>query len=452
MRLYINLFFLRLNIQSQTLYSSFYYICYRKRGEEMEKEYKSEIIKVPVIMFEQKKVRNYVGVMKARDILDIWHVDRFIENQVIFRGYQRQEEENRMREVYKYIEECQLPVIPAILVSLREKSTFIKTNENAGILEIPRVLGSIEIIDGQHRVGGFFIIKRLIEGEKIGRKRLAEEEIQKLEQLLDFEIPVHFIDANSAVERMESLVTPELRENMLKELNKEELDPEDIERVHFFVINKTQKAIRPSLKDTLAYLIYASGIRGIPIIEKEEWKAKIATPVSLDLHFNGDSPLRGMINISGARGLDRPVQLASFVASLKPLAENSNFKNLTHEKRVKFLKIYWQTIKKLLPMSFDKDTRGEYLILKTIGIRILNRLASDVLDWCKAKNVEEPTESDLITYLEPIKEFDWKRGTSPIAAYGGEKGVRRAYIELLKFLGEKGIREAKEKYEELIKS
>jgi len=411
--------------------------------------YEAETIKVPVISFEQKGVRNFVGVMKAKDILDVWQVDRFIENQAIFRGYQRQDEENRMREVYRYVEECQIPIIPAILVSVRRGAKFTETNENTGILEIPRVWGVLEIIDGQHRVGGFHVIKRLIEGERIGRRRAAEEEISKLKQLLDFDIPVHFIDAESCVKRMESVVTPEVKENMLRELNKEEFGPEDIERVHFFVINKTQKAIRPSLKDTLAYLIYASGMRGIPIIEKEKWKATIATPLTLDLHFNSDSPLRGMINISGAKGLRRAVQLASFVASLKPLAENENFINMSGEERLAFLKAYWQTVKNLLPAAFEEDTRKDYLILRTIGVRVLNQLASDVLNWCLAKGIKEPTENDLIAYLEPIKKFDWKRDTSPIAGYGGMKGVRMAYIDILEFLGNNGVEEAAERFKEL---
>jgi hypothetical protein len=412
----------------------------------------SEYIKVPVIAFKQKGVQNYVGVIKAKDILDIWHVERFIEDQVHFRGYQRHEEEERMREVYRYLEECQLPVIPAILVSIRKGTRFIQTAENIGILEIPRILGAIEVIDGQHRVGGFFIIKRLLEGERIGRKQLVDEKTAKLNELLDFEVPVHFIDSESAVEHMKSLVTPELKENMLKELNKQELDSEDVERVHFFVINKTQKAIRTSLKDTLAYLIHASGIRGIPIIEKEEWKAEIATPLALELHFNSSSPLKGMINISGAKGLHRPVQLASFVMSLKPLAKNDNFKKLSKDDRLAFLKSYWSVIKKLIPAAFDKDTYKEYIILRSLGVRVLNYLASDILDWCIAHGIELPSENDIEKYIGPLKEFDFKRKSSKIAAFGGEKGVREAYKLLLEFLGEHGIQEAKKKLEEISKS
>ncbi len=410
-----------------------------------------DVIKVPVIAFEQKGVRNYVGVMKARDILDVWHVERFIENQVFSRGYQRQEEEARMREVYRYIEECQLPIIPAILASVRKGARFMQKSENIGILEIPRVYGILEIIDGQHRVGGFNVLKRLLEGEKVGRKKLVEEEVKGLEELLDFEIPVHFIDSESAVERMRSLVTPEQKEDMLRELNKKELDYEDVERVHFFVINKTQKAIRTSLKDTLAYLIHASGIRGIPVIEKEEWKAKIATPLTLDLHFNKDSPLKGMLNISGARGLNRPVQLASFVVSLKRLAANDNFKNLSKEQRYNFLKSYWSTIAKLIPAAFDKDTYKDFLILRALGVRVLNYLASDVLDWCVAKGIKLPSEGEIEKYIKPLSKFDWKRETSPISAFGGEKGAQEAYKQLLLFLGNNGIQEAARRYEELSK-
>jgi len=410
-----------------------------------------DIIKVSVIAFDQKGVQNYVGVMTARDILDVWHVERFIENQVFSRGYQRGEEEGRMREVYRYIEECQLPIVPAILASVRKGARFLQKSENAGILEIPRVYGILEVIDGQHRVGGFNVLKRLLEGEKIGRKKPVEEETKKLEELLDFDVPVHFIDSDSAVERMRSLVTPEQKEDMLRELNKKELDYEDVERVHFFVINKTQKAIRTSLKDTLAYLIHSSGVRGIPVIEKEEWKAKIATPLTLDLHFNSDSPLKGMLNISGARGLDRPVQLASYVVSLKRLATNDNFTNLSKEQRYAFLKAYWSTIVKSIPAAFDKDTYKEFLILRALGVRALNYLASDILDWSVAKGIELPSDRDTEKYAKPLSKFDWKRETSPIAAFGGEKGAQEAYKRLLKFLGENGVQEATKKYEELSK-
>jgi len=420
---------------------------YNKEGGNMTE--REDTIKVPVIVFEQKGVRNYLGVMKARDILDVWHVDRFIENQVIFRGYQRQEEEERMRQVYEYIEKCQIPIIPAILASLRMGS-FSKTDSNTGILEIQRVPGALEIVDGQHRIGGFWVIKRLLEGEKIGRRRIAKEEIERLNDLLDFEVPVHFIDANAAAKHMEDLIDPEAKENMLKELGKERLGPEDVERVHFFVINKTQKAIRPSLKDTLSYLIYASGIKGIPIIEKEKWKAEIATPLTLDLHFDSDSPLRGMVNISGARGLQRPVQLASFVKSLEPLAKNEKFTALSPSQRLNFLKNYWRCVSKLIPGAFQQDTRKDYLVLRTLGIYILNRLANDIIDWSAEKGIKELSEDHIMSYLEPLREFNWKRD-SPISSYGGEKGVREAYKEVIKFLSEKGIPEAKKRYEELTK-
>lgn len=406
-------------------------------------------IKVPVVAFEQKGVQNYVGVMKAKDLLEVWHVERFMEEQ-LDRGYQRQKEEERMRQVSSYVEKCPLPVIPAILASVREGARFITTDKNIGILEIPLRKGAIEIIDGQHRVGGFEVLKRLVEGERVGRRRLAEEEIAKYEELLNFEIPVHFIDAESAVKRLDKVATPEAKENMLKELGKDRLGPEDVERVHFFVINKTQKAIRPALKDTLAYLIHAAGIRGIPIIEKEMWKAEIATPLTLDLHFMKDSPLRGLINISGTRGLGRPIQLNSFVTSLRPLAEkNAHFRSMSPEQRYNFLKVYWGTIRELCPEAFDNALRGEYLILKTIGVYVLNCLASDVLNWCRAKGVEELTKDEVKNYLKPIKEFDWGKDTSTIRAYGGAKGVQEAYKVLLKFLGERGIQEATERYEEL---
>jgi hypothetical protein len=43
-----------------------------------------------------------------------------------------------------------------------------------------------------------------------------------------------------------------------------------------------------------------------------------------------------------------------------------------------------------------------------------------------------------------LKDFDWKRDTSPLAGFGGMSGVKRAHQTLLEYLKNKGCNEAEE--------
>jgi len=54
----------------------------------------------------------------------------------------------------------------------------------------------------------------------------------------------------------------------------------ELEGAFFFIINKTQKPVNPSLKDELAYKTLKAGITGIPIIEKEKWRTEIVPVVN----------------------------------------------------------------------------------------------------------------------------------------------------------------------------
>ena len=47
-------------------------------------------------------------------------------------------------------------------------------------------------------------------------------------------------------------------------------------------------------------------------------------------------------------------------------------------------------------------------------------------------------------FIEPLRDIDWNKKTSPFAFLGGGKGVRRAHEVLLYILNEKGITQASE--------
>jgi hypothetical protein len=407
-------------------------------------------IEVPVVKLQQRGLILYQGSIRARDLLDIWDVKRFQEEYLRSGGpgYQREEAEDRAKHIATYVQECQVPLIPSLLLAVK-KFEFEEFERGYGVLKIPRREGTVTIIDGQHRGLGFDWIRRSITERKRLFPATSKQQARKLEDavltewesLLDFELPATFVDSTTAAKIASQKVDKDI---LQRELGKTELEDDDIERVFFFVINKTQKGINPSLKDALMYLIASAGIKGIPVIEDVRWRADVV-PLVRDLHYDRDSPLFGLINLIGRKGTQEPVKLNTFVSSLKPLAlQNQEFIKLERDKKLQYLKAYWEVIKEMFPYAFMKDKVKEYLILRSISVYALNRLANDVFNWCWDDKKELPSVDDIRKYIEPLKGFDWSK-KSQIAAFGGQKGVDEAYKLLLRKLREGNIKKASER-------
>jgi len=373
-------------------------------------------IKVSVIKIRQKNVTLYAGKLKSNDLLKMYSVCGFEEES--FSGYQRELYEEKINDIYEYLLKCPVAVMPAIFISLRNGACFqplhtsIKNNDDFGTLNIILKKGSIWVIDGQHRVGGF----EKILGNFPSFENLESNDPEFM-KLMDYELPVIFIDSNEATEVF----------NHSEQAN---ASPMDVERTIFFIINKTQTRMSSSLKDALQYSIKRSGVNGIPIIEREEWRTK-ATSLIIRLNNREDSPFFNRINISGARGIGKPIQLYSFVSSLKPLFQNEAYLALNSDEKLFFLITFWETIKNIHEEAFKEKILKEYLILKTIGIYSLNMLCSDYLSWCRKKSLDFLDKKNLCIFLKPIISFDWKRSTSPIAHFGGLNGVNKVHSILI---------------------
>jgi len=413
----------------------------------MEKEGR---IEVPAVRLEQRGLILYQGKIKARELLELWDVKRFKEEYLspgaTPAGYQR-EAEMRAKDISTYVRECQIPLVPSLLLAAKELE-FEEFERGFGVLKIPKKQGVVTVIDGQHRGLGFEWIQnsirehmRLFPTVTKGKERKLEDKaISELEELLDFELPATFIDGKTAAK----VATEKIDKSILqRELRKAKLSEDDIERVFFFVINKTQKSIPPSLKDALMYLIAYSGIGGIPIIAKERWRAE-GVPLVRDLHYDKDSPLYGLINLVGRKGAQQPVKLNTFVSSLEPLIlKNEKFYKIGKDRQSRYLEAYWRVIREMFPYAFREDRIREYLVLRSLTVYALNRLANDVFNWCQEDGVEVPSENDIRKYLGPLRDFDWSKGKSPIAGFGGQKGVDEAYKKLLEELRKGGIEKAK---------
>jgi len=370
-------------------------------------------ISVKVFKLAQKEIEMYVGKMKVNEILELYELDRFKEEEL--EGYQREMYEERTSELVEYLAKCPLAVMPALLVSLR-KTEFETTDDDFGVLKIPRKKGSIWIIDGQHRIGGFGKIRdRFVFSKTIAPSLFSS--------LMDYEFPVVFVDSQAAVEK----VGAKLKETETG------FSSEDIERTIFFVVNKTQRGISPSLKDALLYRIKTSGIQGLQIIEKEGWRIN-AAEIGITLNAQENSPLKNKINIGGKRETGKPIQLNSFVSSLEMLFKNKDFSSLRKDDKLCFLEAYWSSLRDLLPEAFDVRTEKGYMLLKALGVYSIHWLARDIFQLTVKQGFDFKQVEILKEKLTPIKSFDWDVKTSPLSALGGMKGASKAHELLLSTL------------------
>ncbi len=387
-------------------------------------------LKIRVIKIQQKGMPLYIGKVQAKELLLLATSDRWRDE--VLDGYQREKFREKTSEIKKYLEGCSISIVPAILASFGE-AKFLSTDEETGILEIPLRPGAISILDGQQRTGGFEEIYREI--KKLQTKHSLpnrEELIKKYTDLLSFEIPIVFVDAKAIIEKMRK----ESPDNLT-------IKQSELEGAFFFIINKTQKPVNPSLKDELAYKTLKAGITGIPIIDKEKWRTEIV-PVVNELNKES-SPFVGLINLGGTINNGHPVPLFSFVSSLKLLFDNKEFKALNFYQKKTFLINYWACIREMFPETFDEKTRKQFLMLRTTSIYAFNYLANDIYTWCLNDGIDPNDAESIKKFLSPLDDFNWDRNTSPFAFLGGGKGVRKAYEVLLKELCEKGISQANQK-------
>jgi DGQHR domain-containing protein len=383
----------------------------------------NESINVSVIKLVQKGIEMYVGKMKVGDILGLYELDKFKEEEL--EGYQREQYEERTSELVKYLEKCPLAIMPALLVSLR-KASFSSKDGDFGVLKITRKKGALWIIDGQHRIGGFSKIRdRFVFSKKIDPSLFSS--------LMEYEFPVVFIDSYAAAE--------ETRKRQSE--NTTGLSPEDIERTIFFIVNKTQKGISSSLKDALLYRIKTSGIQGLSIVDNEAWRA-IGAEIAITLNCREESPLRDKINISGKRDTGKPIQLNSFVTSLETLFKNKEFSDFSNEDKLQFLEAFWSSLKDLLPEAFDAKIEKNFMLLKALGIYSIHWIARDILQSTIKEGLNFKETEVLKEKLAPIRSFDWNTKTSPLSALGGMKGANRAHELLSSIINHSGTRQMPE--------
>lgn len=365
-------------------------------------------------------VRMFSGVMRAGDLLELWDVERFVEDELIIRGYQRQEAEQRFNEIADYVlMDSPIMVFPASLVVSVRKGELVGVNGDR-LLRISKG-EKVWIADGQHRLGGFARIKAKGKGRLVSE--VSGEQVAKA---LNMQLPITFL--------------------YLAEVEEERAVA--IERVIFYVINKTQKPIRASLKDYLQWQIAEANLFRHPLLEREDLRIK-AVPLALGLHQDADSPLKGKVNVGDIKGLGRFLSLSGLVTSMQRtggLLRTEGFRELEKQMQLRFLKHFWKVIREMFPLAFEPATRRDYFIFRNLTVQALMRLASDVFEVCQ-EDKEKINEDDIALeklrpLLAPLKSFNFKakkEEKSPLLGLGGEKGVAVAYELFRELLENAGI-------------
>ena len=377
-----------------------------------------ELIRVQVIRLTQKGLEMYIGKLTAKELIKLSDVDKFEEKELT--GYQREVYRERTSELVEYLDECPVAIMPGIFVSIRS-AKFIPQSGDVGILEFFNKKGSIWIIDGQHRIGGF---------ERIRNKFVFDENqtisTELFSTLMNYEIPIVFLNSKQVAQKISSS----------KSKSEQTIEAEDLERAMFFIVNKTQKGINPSLKDALLYRINIGGIDGIPALRKEKWRINGAS-IAISLNNDTESPLNELINVSGKRLQGKPVQLNSFVSSLEKLLRDNSFTSLSDEEQLLFIKTFWNVMSKIVPEAFELKTSKKYMPLKALGLYTLNRIAFDILKEFQQKGLDIFKTEAIFEILKPLESFDWSIQTSPLSKLGGMKGVNEAHRIILETLGNK---------------
>lgn len=388
------------------------------------------MVSISATRFEQRGLVLYSGTISAGDLLSVYDIHRWKQDDL--EGYQRERYEERVAEIAKYIEKATVPIIPPLLVSLRRRVDFQPLNGNGiGHFDLPKEKNIAWVIDGQHRIGGFEVFQTQLGRILSGAIAPAPGEVGKLETLLEFPLAALFLDAEESLSKVRLAMSQEFRGG---------IQVMDLERAFFLIVNDTARPLRPSARDMNAYQLVYKGFT-LPFMEKRKWRVEGVELVQL---LNAPlSPLAGLINVFGTRGLGRPVQLASFVSALEPLIKNQHFQDLdTKGEKGYYLLDFWRGMRARIANAFsdDKGTRDQYLVLKTVGVYALCHTANDILTWATDKD-QNPRKA-LARYLDPLRTFDWNRRTSPLAALGGQQGVREAHKRLLAHLDSNGVEEA----------
>jgi len=333
-------------------------------------------LKVPAIQIKQRDKTLYLSAMKVKEIIgyDVDRVDVKGKD-----GYQRPLDQNRVKQVRRYLTEG-VGVFPtSVLFNIRGEVGFKSDDGSVGTLTIDDKLW---LVDGQHRIGGL------------------EEAARGAPSFAEYELPV-------------VIMTTKTRQD---------------EITHFYTINTEQKGVPVDV--AVRHLVIEEKEKGTGImVQKGKLDQVIAIQVSDKLALNPQSPWHEKVQMS-----DQPRKLPNHVInqkslyrSLFPVARVQALRDAylidrddAVDKIAELLIRYWRAVQRLCPKAFqDPDN---YLVQRTTGAYVLHLLFPAIFERCKENG--DLSEESFLSVLKPtgMTDIDWHRDMA--SKFGGMQGFR----------------------------
>lgn len=336
---------------------------------------------------EQNGERMYLTWMKAEELMDEDRVKVDIFRRANKDGYQRTHTKNRSNAFGRFIAVSKGISPLSVLLSVRAPVNFTPEKGNFGTLAIPDD-EPLWIVDGQHRIWGL------------------REAMEKSSAYMPFPLPVVILQTT--------------KKDEVKEKRQEHARYEEAKQ--FVIINRTQKGVRTDLADQfLSRLIKREGtdvIAGLPSIVTAgiEW-----TPRALkiaELLNDSEGAWKGKVHFPGEAKKGTAISQGSLKESMEPILKHESFQGYTEEEVAEMLRRYWEAIYELCPAAVDAPQ--DYLIQRTIGVGVLNKLFPIVAAFTGGELTQQRIKEVLIkTELGMTSEFwDSKQGEAGLVGTG----------------------------------
>lgn len=156
------------------------------------------------------------------------------------------------------------------------------------------------------------------------------------------------------------------------------------------------------------------------------------TQIAVALEQDEDSPFYASISISGSRDPKRKVSLEGMRRAMASLFGSGRLSPLPFNEKVRLMKVYWRIVKDIFPDEWE-DTR-KYRLRHLIGVAAISFLARDVINECYDWEKNYLDEDKMRTRLEPLRDFDWEKGSDDLghaSGFGGREPVAKRLSELV---------------------
>jgi len=327
----------------------------------------------------------YLCLIKAKGLLGNYIIDAYdaTDNRD---GYQRKIQKSRAVKFADYLMKCNGSFNGTVLLNVRNPKalTYVKArNSDFGKLTIN---DKMCVVDGQHRIEGLSLAVK---------------------------------EGYSGNVSVPAIVT------VGKDRNHEALS--------FLIINRTAKGIKTDLTDELIYRtipnhLLTDDLKKVLSLSVQQTIGEFALSVTKILNESKDGVWFQRITMPEDRTSgNRTIRQSSFAYSvreaIKSCGKLRRAVNIGDIESVgKWLKDYWKAIAEICPIATSlKDAEG-YVLMKTVGVTVMNRLFSRILDDA-GEDPEISNFVDSLKKMEYLEDAAWRSKKGTFAKQGTNKAA-----------------------------